>query len=123
MRTEEFSDGTGGYCVTTIVNGREFVLSQQMKEGTHGVARAAEKIVREMNGAPTIGVRYLMLQRGIETEMQTGMQLTRGPSASARVKREYGIRTRLSKEKTLIAFQMLLQFAQMLYRERKEEEE
>tara|TARA_R110002110_G_scaffold242740_2_gene459125 strand:- start:870 stop:1259 length:390 start_codon:yes stop_codon:yes gene_type:complete len=121
MRTEEFSDGAGGYCVTTMDNGEEFILSQQFKEGTHGVGVAVERIVHEMNTIPTMGVRFMMLKRGIEVE-QMGMRLTsKAPACSAIVKREYGVRKGLSKRKTGVAFELLLELARMLYKERQEE--
>ena len=123
MRTEEFSDGNGGFCATTMDNGEEFILSQQFKEGTHGVGVAMERLVHEMNTVPTIGMRFIMLKRGIEME-QMGMRLTsKAPACSAIVKREYGVRKGLSKRKTGIAFGLLLQLAALLHQERLEEEE
>ena len=120
MSVEDFSDGHGGYCATGELEGREFILSHCFKDGTHGVGVAIRKIVHEKLTIPTIGLRYLMLQKGIEVE-QMGMRLTsKAPAASAIVKREYGVLRGLSKKKTGLAFQMLLSLAAMMYYEVKE---
>ncbi len=121
MHTEDFSDGEGGYCVTSDLDGKEFILSQCFNLGTFGVGQAVRRMVQEMNTVPTIGARYLMLQRGIEVE-QMGMRLTgKTPAASAIVKREYGVLRGMSKKKTGHAFAILLQLAVMLKKERDEE--
>ena len=91
MNIEDFSDGFGGYCATSELDGKEFILSHCFKDGTHGVGVAVRKIVHEKMTIPTIGYRYLMLQKGIEIE-QKGMRLTgKAPACSAIVKNEYGI--------------------------------
>ncbi len=121
MRTEDFSDGEGGYCVTSDLDGEEFVLSRCFNHGPFGVGQAVRQMVQEMNAVATIGVRYMMLQRGIEVE-QMGMRLTgKTKSASAIVKSQYGIRKGMSKKKTGHAFAILLQLATMLKKERDEE--
>ena len=117
MHTEDFSDGEDGYCVTSDLDGKEFILSQCFKDGTFGVGQAVRQIVNEMLSIPTIGVRYMMLQRGIKVE-QMGMRLTgKAPAASAIVKHEYGIKKGMSKKKTGHAFAILLQLAVMLKKE------
>ncbi len=123
MRTEDFSDGLDGYCCTSTLDGEEFILSQQFTGGTEVVGMSVRKIAHELREIPTISMRYGMLQMGIETEMK-GMRLTgKGRSCSAIVKHEYGVSKNLSKKKTLLAFQLLLQLGQMLYKEQKESEE
>lgn len=115
MNIEDFSDGFGGYCATSELDGKEFILSHCFKDGTHGVGVAVRKIVHEKMTIPTIGYRYLMLQKGIEIE-QKGMRLTgKAPACSAIVKNEYGITKGLSKKKTGLAFEMLLGLASMMY--------
>tara|TARA_R110002110_G_scaffold10882_2_gene53348 strand:+ start:2321 stop:2686 length:366 start_codon:yes stop_codon:yes gene_type:complete len=117
MHTEDFSDGEDGYCVTSDLDGKEFILSQCFNLSTFGVGQAMRRMVEEMNAVPTIGVRYMMLQRGIEVE-QMGMRLTgKTSAASAIVKREYGIKKGMSKKKTGHAFAILLQLATMLKKE------
>ncbi len=79
------------------------------------VGVAVRKIVHEKMTIPTIGYRYLMLQKGIEIE-QKGMRLTgKAPACSAIVKNDYGITKGLSKKKTGLAFEMLLGLASMMY--------
>lgn len=41
-----------------------------------------------------------MLERGMHTEINFGMKLTRGPTCTARVKQELGLK-KISKQKTL----------------------
>ena len=117
MNTHMFSDGQDGYCVTTELEGKEFVLSQAMQDGTTGVGVAVRKIVEEFRTIPTIGFRFGMLQRGITLEQQ-GIRLTaKQPPASAIVKREYGVRKGMSKAKTGMALSLLLTLADMLMKE------
>ena len=114
MNLHIFSDGHDGYCVTTTHDGKEFVLSQAMQDGTTGVGVAVRKIAHEIRTIPTIGIRFSMLLRGITLEQQ-GIRLTaKQPPASVIVKREYGVRKGMSKSKTGAALSLLLQLANML---------
>ena len=122
MNSSDFSDGYDGYCCTSEVDGREFILSQCFIEGTHGVGEAVRSIIHQFKTIPTIGFRFSMLQRGIEME-QRGMRLTsKTPAASAIVKREFGIRKGMSKVKTAAALGFLLTLASMVMEEEREEE-
>ena len=76
-------------------------------------------IVTQMNTIPTIGIRFMMLQRGIAME-QKGMRMTaKAPAASAIVKREFGVRKGMSKAKTGMALTLLLTLANMVMAEQK----
>ena len=114
VRLQDFSDGYFGYCVTSKLDGKEFVLSQMFVEGTKGVGDAMRTMCDQMRDIPTITFRWMTLIRGMELE-QKGMRLTnKAPDASAIVKREFGIRKGLSKKKTAFAFEILLELARMM---------
>lgn len=118
----DFSDDMGGYCVTSELDGKEFILSQCFTDGTQGVGVAVRDIVHQFKTIPTIGMRFIMLQQGIEVE-QMGMRLTaKAPAASAIVKREFGVRKGMSKAKTGMALTLLLTLAKMIMQEGREEE-
>lgn len=53
--------------------------------------------------------RLLTLKKGLELEIRTGMQLTRGPSASARIKKEFGLRG--NKQRVLDQFLVIVEQA------------
>ena len=53
--------------------------------------------------------RNLTLLRALESEVKYGMQMTRGPSAYARIKREFGLKG--SKAKVLAQFRMMVKGA------------
>jgi hypothetical protein len=118
QRLQDFSDGSGGYCVTTIMDsGEEFILSQCMNEGTRGVAKAMEEIIEQGRDVPTIGLRWMTLLQGIRAEMR-GMRLTsEAPPAATIIKKEFGVCGDLSEEKTGIAFSLLLNLAEMKNKE------
>ena len=119
MNSEDFSDDYGGYCVTSELDGKEFILSQCFTEGTQGVGAAVRDIVTQMNTIPTVGIRFMMLQRGIAME-QKGIRMTaKAPAASAIVKREFGVRKGMSKAKTGMALTLLLTLANMVMAEQK----
>lgn len=123
LTLEDFSDGEGGYCVTTFLDGKEFILSQCFDNGTYAVGLAVNKLVNEMETIPTITIRHRMILNGIQIEMQ-GMRLTnKAPACSAIVKREYGVKKGLSKKKTFEAFSCLLHLAGMLYNQKRQNEE
>ena len=87
-------------------------ISSGMVEGVTGVAKAVKKIVEQQQTIPTIAIRFLYLRRGIEIEQQ-GMRMTsKAPSASAIVKRDFGVKKGLSKRKTGEIFEVLLTLAQ-----------
>ena len=117
MNSHDFSDDHGGYCVTSELDGKEFILSQCFTHGTTGVGDAVHKIVGQFRSIPTIGFRFAMLQQGIQLEQQ-GIRLTaKQPPASAIVKREYGVRKGMGKAKTGMALTLLLTLANMLMKE------
>ena len=121
MRSSDFSDGHGGYCATTELDGKEVILSQCFTEGTHGVGEAIRTIVHQYNTVPTIGIRFFQLLDAIKLE-QKGIRLSsKVPAASAIVKREFGIRRNLSKAKTAVALEMLLAIAGLVWREERGE--
>ena len=123
MNSEDFSDDYGGYCVTSELDGKEFILSQCFTEGTQGVGAAVRDIVEQFRTIPTIAIRFGMLQRGIAME-QKGMRMTaKAPAASAIVKREFGVRKGMSKAKTGMALTLLLTLANMVMAEQKIEAE
>lgn len=122
LNIQMFSDGHDGYCVTTELDGKEFILSQTMRDGTTGVGVAVRKIAHQIRTIPTIGIRFSMLLRGIELE-QRGMRLTnKQPAASAIIKREYGVSKGMSKAKTGMALRLLVQLAYMLIDQEDSEE-
>lgn len=117
MMLEDFTDGEDGYCATGDIDGKEFILSEAFTEGSHGVGKAVRKIVHQFETIPTIGIRFHMLQAGIEAE-QNGMRLTaKAPPATVLVKREFGVKRGMSKKKTGVALSMLLTFANMMMKE------
>lgn len=117
MNIMDFSDGHTGFCCTTELDGKEFILSQCFELGTYGVGEAIRKIMKEIAEIPTIGLRHSMILRGIDIE-QRGMRLTnKAPACSAIVKREYGVRKGLSKKKTGEAFHVCLSLAHMALKE------
>ncbi len=96
-----------------------FDLSTAMNGGCQGIIDAINKILRQMDSVPTIGFRFMMIQRGIKLEAETGIQLTgKAPAASAIAKNEYGIKKGLSKHKTGVAFSGLLSLASMAAQQR-----
>lgn len=117
-------DVTGSYVIdvffersATISKG--FDLSSAMKNGKQGIIDTINKIVQEMDSIPTIAFRYMVIQRGIKLEAETGIQLTnKAPAASAIAKKEYGIKKGLSKQKTGVAFSGLLSLASMASQQR-----
>lgn len=70
------------------------------QNGADGYKKALCRLVEQRLTIPTIGVRHMMLERGMLTEINHGMKLTRGPTCTARVKRELGLK-KISKQKTL----------------------
>tara|TARA_R110001592_G_scaffold27757_1_gene102598 strand:- start:775 stop:1167 length:393 start_codon:yes stop_codon:yes gene_type:complete len=70
------------------------------QHGADGYKNALCGLVEQRLTIPTIGVRWHMLGQGMEVEINHGMKMTRGPTCSARVKRELGLK-RISKQKTL----------------------
>jgi len=86
-------------------------VSSAMVEGAVGLAKSVKKMVEQFQTIPTIGVRYIFLQRGIEIE-QRGMRLTnKAPSASAIVKKDFGVKRGISKRKTGEIFAVMLTLA------------
>ena len=65
LHSQDFSDDYGGYCVTTSLDGKEFILSQCFTEGTQGVGAAVRDIVTQMNTIPTVGIRFCESTCGI----------------------------------------------------------
>ncbi len=117
MSIMDFSDGHTGFCCTTELDGKEFILSQCFELGTYGVGEAVRKIMKEIAEIPTIGLRHSMLLRGIKIE-QIGMRLTnKAPACSAIIKKEYGVRKGMSKKKTGQAFHVCLSLAHMALKE------
>jgi len=117
MRLSEFSDGYYGYCCTSELDGKEFILSQCFTEGTKGVGDAIRKMSDQIRDIPTIGFRYNMLLIGMEAEMK-GMRLTaKAPPCSAIVKKDFGVRKGMSKKKTHLAFELLLNLTQLYMEE------
>ena len=111
---QDFSDGYFGYCVTSELDGKEFVLSQMFVEGTKGVGDAMRTMCDQMRDIPTITFRWMTLIKGMELE-QKGIRMTaKAPPATAIVKKEFGIRKGLSKKKTAFAFEILLELARMM---------
>ena len=105
-----------GFCATGYTeDGEEVILSHCFKDGVEGVSRALRKMVNQLNEIPTIAFRWLTLGSGMSLEIMTGTQLTRGPSATARVKTEFGITKNLSKKKTRTAWEMLTDLAYRLH--------
>ncbi len=70
------------------------------RHGADGYKHALLTLVEQRLTIPTIGIRHSMLERGMFTEINHGMKLTRGPTCTARVKRELGLK-KISKQKTL----------------------
>ena len=117
MNSADFSDGHDGYCVTSELDGKEFILSQCFNDGTTGVGVAVRKIVKQVKTIPTIGIRFSMLQKSIELE-QKGIRMTaKAPPASAIVKKEFGVRKGMSKAKTGMSLSLLLTLANMVMKE------
>ena len=70
------------------------------QHGADGYKAALCGLVEQRLTIPTVGIRHLMLERGMETEIKYGMKMTRGPTCTARVKKELGLKA-ISKQKTL----------------------
>tara|TARA_R100001163_G_scaffold56556_1_gene44288 strand:- start:901 stop:1239 length:339 start_codon:yes stop_codon:yes gene_type:complete len=70
------------------------------QHGEDGYKIALCGLVEQGLTIPTIPMRWSMLQRGMFTEINHGMKLTRGPTCTARVKKELGLK-KISKQKTL----------------------
>lgn len=105
---EDFGDGYGGYCCTTDLDGKEFILSQCFTDGTQGVGDAIRNLRHQMQTIPTIQFRWMTLRMGCEAELK-GMRLTaKTPPATVIIKKELGVRIGMSKLKTLEAFNCLL---------------
>ena len=113
MDIMDFSDGKTGFCCTTDLDGKEFILSQCFDLGTYGVGEAIRRFMKEVKEIPTIGLRHQMLLRGCALE-QNGMRLTnKAPACSAIIKNEYGVRKGMSKKKTGEAFHVCLSLAHL----------
>ena len=92
-------------------------ISSCMTDGSKSVAMAVHKIVEQMQTIPTINLRFMMIQRGIEIE-QRGIRMTnKAPACSAIVKREFYVKKGLSKKKTGEVFSVLLTLANMALRD------
>jgi hypothetical protein len=70
------------------------------RHGVDGYKIALCGLVEQRLTIPTVGLRHSMLTRGMDTEINYGMKLTRGPTCTARVKKELGLK-KISKQKTL----------------------
>ena len=113
MKLSDFSDGYYGYCCTSELDGKEFILSQCFIEGTKGVGDAIRKMSDQIRDIPTIRFRYSMLLTGMELEMK-GIRLTaKAPASSAIVKKDFGIRKGMSKKKTHLAFELLINLTKL----------
>ena len=82
-----------------MLNDKQTILGC-FQQGSEGYKHALCKLVKQRLTIPTIGVRHHMLERGMFTEINHGMRLTRGPTCTARVKKELGLK-KISKQKTL----------------------
>lgn len=82
------------------------------RNGVEGYKAALCGLVEQRLTIPTIGVRHSMLERGMHTEINFGMKLTRGPTCTARVKRELGLK-KISKQKTLDLWMHLMDAVEM----------
>jgi len=70
------------------------------QHGAEGYKAALCGLVEQRRTIPTVGIRNSMLTQGMQTEINFGMKMTRGPTCTARVKKELGLK-KISKQKTL----------------------
>jgi hypothetical protein len=82
------------------------------QHGADGYKAALCGLVKQRLTIPTIGVRHSMLERGMFTEINHGMKLTRGPTCTARVKKELGLK-KISKQKTFDLWHHLMDVVEM----------
>ena len=77
------------------------------RHGADGYKIALCSLVEKRLTIPTMEIRHSMLERGMNTEIMHGMKLTRGPTCTAIVKRELGLK-QISKQKTLDLWRHLM---------------
>jgi len=85
------------------------------QHGADGYKAALMSLVEQRLTIPTIGVRHHMLERGMQAEINFGMKMTRGPTCTARVKKELGLK-RISKHKTLALWLHLMDVVDLCLR-------
>ncbi len=116
MKISDFSAPDGyGLCCTTEHNGQELVLSQCFKDGTTGVREAVDKVVNAISEGGTIAWRYNMIMTMVESEARTpGMLVTgKGNGAIATIKREWGIRRNLARDKVPTIMSLVMSLAKL----------
>ncbi len=113
MKISDFSAPDGyGLCCTSEHNGKELVLSQCFKDGTHGVREAVDKCVESVSEGGPVAARYGMILTMVESEVRTGMLVTgKGNGAVATIKREWGIRRNLARDKIPTVMQLVMSLA------------
>ena len=95
-------------------------IHDQFTDVEAGLLEAIHKMTYELWNIPTIAFRYVTLRRGMQLEINTGMQLTnKAPASTAIVKNDYGVKRHLSKAKTAVVFEALIMMATDVVNERK----
>ena len=99
-----------GLCATTEIDGEEFILSQVFDGGVFEVKTVVDKIVRECQEIPTIGYRYMVIQKMLDMDMKMGLTDEKTRTC---LERNYGISKNLSAAETDMTFSLCLSLAQL----------
>lgn len=116
LKISDFSAPDGyGLCASTTLNGQELVLSQCFNDGTTGVREAVDKVVNAVSQGGPVAMRYNMILTMVESEARTpGMLVTgKGNGAIATMKREWGIRRNLARNKVPVIMDLVMQLARL----------
>lgn len=123
MDIDDFVIGTEdgfGLCATAEFDNKEFILSEQFVDGVFGVKEAVDKAALAMEEGGTISARYPMMKTMVAQEAAfPGMLVTgKGSGAIATVKREWGVKRNLRRDKLPLIMDMVLGLGALLYQKR-----
>ena len=115
MNITDFETECGqGLCASSEIDGEEFILSQNFEGGVYEVKEVVDTIVRECQEIPTIGYRFMVIQKTLEMDMKMG---TTHEQTRTCLERDYGISSYLTAAEADMAFSLCISLAQMTLRE------
>ena len=123
MDIDDFIIGTEdgfGLCATAEFDNKEFILSEQFVDGVFGVKEAVNKAAVAMEKGGTISARYPLMKTMVAQEAAfAGMLVTgKGNGAIATIKREWGVKRNLRRDKLPLIMDMVLSLGALLYEKR-----
>lgn len=115
MNITDFETECGqGLCACSEIDGQEFVLSQVFEGGVYEVKDTVDKIVHEVKTVATIGYRFMVIQRMLQLEVDSGMSCN---DTRQCLERDYHISKNLSAQQADMAFSLCLSLAQLTMKE------